>query len=374
MKHEEFMRMALRLAERAYGNTSPNPLVGAVLVKRGEIIGRGWHRRAGEPHAEIEALRDAERHGHLPKDATLYVTLEPCCTRGRTPPCTDAIIAAEIKRVVVAATDPNPKHAGHGFDILRSEGIEVTHGVLAKQAMKLNETFNHWIVHRTPFVTVKAAMSLDGKIATRTGESKWITSERSRAFAMRLRQGSDAILVGVNTVLLDDPSLTIRKGGRRKAEGKVLRRIVLDSQARTPMTAKLVSGENTAHTTIVITKSAPLKRTKRLRERVNVLVAPTRRGKIDLRWLLAKLGAENVTSLLVEGGGEVNASFLFGQFAHRIAFFFAPKIIGGRNARKGVAGDGVADLRDAIQLDDVDWRWLDEDLLLLARVEERKSA
>src|SRR6266498_836864 len=204
------MRLALHLARRGYGITSPNPMVGALLVKRGRVIGRGWHRCAGGPHAEIEALRDAARRGHDPCGATLYVTLEPCSTHGRTPPCTGAIISAGIARVVVAATDSNPAHAGRGFRILKRAGIEVVTGLLADEATRLNESFNHWIVHRTPFVTVKAAMTLDGKIATASGESKWITSEKARAYGMKLRVGADAILVGVNTVLADDPSLSVR--------------------------------------------------------------------------------------------------------------------------------------------------------------------
>ena len=205
----DFIRRALRLARRGYGTTSPNPLVGAVVVKQGEVIGQGWHRRAGGPHAEIEALLDAERKGHSPRGATLYVTLEPCSTLGRTPPCTDAIIAAGIKRVVVGATDPNPAHAGRGFSILKRAGIAVTPGIYAGDCARLNEAFNHWIVNGTPFVTVKAAMTLDGKIATASGESKWITGEKARAYGMKLRQGADAILVGINTVLADDPSLTL---------------------------------------------------------------------------------------------------------------------------------------------------------------------
>ncbi len=368
------MRLALRLAARARGHTSPNPLVGAVLVKRGEIIGRGWHRRAGEPHAEIEALRNCQRRGGSAKGATLFVTLEPCCTHGRTPPCTDAIIAAGIRRVVVGATDPNPQHRGRGLTLLRRAGIEVVSGVLADEANALNEGFNHWIVHRTPLVTVKAAMTLDGKIATRTGESKWITSARSRTFAMKLRQGSDAILVGINTVQADDPSLTVRavEGGRLKVEGgRQPRRIILDSQARTPLTAKVVSDEHAALTTIVVTQAAPAKRVKALSRRVSVWTAPLRGGRIDLRWVLTKLGVENVAALLVEGGGEVNASFLLGGWAQRVAFFYAPKIIGGRDARKGVAGDGVAHLADALRLREVDWRRLGPDLLLLARVEKK---
>ena len=179
------MRLALRLARRGYGTTSPNPMVGAVLVKENKIIGRGWHHRAGEPHAEIEALRDARQGGQAAKDATLYVTLEPCRTHGRTPPCTDAILAAGIKRVVAGTVDPNPRHRGRAFEILRRAGVKVTHGVIAEECRRLNEAFNHWIVQRTPFVTVKAGMTLDGKIATASGESRWITGEKARACGMR---------------------------------------------------------------------------------------------------------------------------------------------------------------------------------------------
>lgn len=366
------MRRALRLAARGYGQTSPNPMVGAVLAKRGKIIGQGWHRRAGEPHAEIEALRDCVRRKHNARSATLYVTLEPCCTQGRTPPCTDAIVSAGIKKLVVAATDPNPQHAGKGFKLLRRAGVNVVRGVMATEATLLNEPFNHWIVHRSPFVTVKAAMTLDGKIATYTGESKWITGERSRAYGMKLRQGVDAILVGVNTVLADDPALTLRSvpGCKLKVEDcRLPRRIVLDSNARTPLSAQLVTDRRASLTTIVVSKRAPARRVAALRKHVRVEVAPLRNGVIDLRWLMKKLGAENVTSVLVEGGGEVNASFLFNGLAHRIAFFYAPKIVGGRAAPKGVAGDGISHVKDALSLRDVEYRWLGEDLLMQARVQ-----
>jgi diaminohydroxyphosphoribosylaminopyrimidine deaminase / 5-amino-6-(5-phosphoribosylamino)uracil reductase len=370
------MRLALRLARCGYGATSPNPMVGAVLVKGGKIIGRGWHRRAGLPHAEIEALRDAQKRGHNPKCATLYVTLEPCCTHGRTPPCTEVIISAGIKKIIVGATDPNPKHAGKGFKILNDVGIEVVHGILSSDCAKLNEAFNHWIVHRTPFVTVKAAMTLDGKIATASGESKWITGEKARAHGMKLRQGSDAILVGINTILADNPSLTFRKRKVESGKPKQLRRIILDSQAWTPLDAKIVSDEFAKLTTIVFSKNAPKNRVAALAEKVNLIVAPVKKSKtansspqIDLRWLLKKLGAENVTSLLVEGGGEVNASFLLGGFAQRVAFFYAPKILGGRDARKGVAGEGAKNLSEIIQLREVAWRKFGEDLLLTARVD-----
>lgn len=380
MTDPDLMQLALRLARRGYGLTSPNPMVGAVLVKGGRIIGCGWHRGAGMPHAEVEAIRDALQNGQNTKNATLVVTLEPCSTYGRTPPCTKAIIAAGIKRVVIGAIDPNPAHAGRAVQILRRAGVTVTAGVLATESTQLNEPFNHWVVHRTPFVTVKAAMTLDGKIATATGESKWITATRARAFAMKLRQGADAILVGVNTVLADDPSLTIRYGLKRLGS-KQPRRIVLDSMARTPLHAKVVTDKFAALTTIVVGDRAPGDRVVALAQRANVVVAPLveNRGaseplQIDLRWLLKKLGAQDVTSLLVEGGGEVNASFLLGGLAHRIAFFYAPKVIGGRHALRAVSGKGATSLADAVHLCDVKWRRLGEDLLLTARVKQTTNA
>jgi len=346
------------------------------------------------PHAEIEALRDAQKRGHNPHGATLYVTLEPCCTQGRTPPCTDAIIAAGIKKVVIGAKDSNPKHAGKGFKILGRAGIVVeSFGVprsrgpnrlkaelqtLADECSKLNEAFNHWIVHRAPFVTVKAAMTLDGKIATASGESKWITGAKAREHGMMLRRGSDAILVGVNTILADDPALTPRakmEDGRWKM-AKPIRRVILDSMARTPVTAKVVSDEFAALTTIVVSKHAPKNRVAALAKRVNVVVAPlansssrvTRHPSLDLRWLMRKLGSENVTTLLVEGGGEVNASFLLGGFAQRVAFFYAPKILGGRDSRKAVAGDGAKNLAEIVQLREVEWKKIGGDLMLTARL------
>ncbi len=368
----DFMDLALRLAKRALGWTSPNPMVGAVLVNRGRVIGQGWHHRAGEPHAEILALRDAAQRGFRSQGATLYVTLEPCSTTGRTPPCTEAILQSGIQRVVVGATDPNPKHAGRGFALLEQAGIQVRHGVRAEEATELNEAFNHWIVHALPFVTVKAALTADGKIATASGESKWITGPNARAYGMKLRLAADAILVGINTVLQDDPSLTVRR--RDTPVNKPLRRLVLDARARTPVDAKIVADSASDRTTIITTGAAPARRVERLAKRVKVIVAPACQGRVDLRWLLSQLGKEQVTSLLVEGGGEVNASFLLGGLAQKIAFFYAPKIIGGRSAPTAVAGAGLPDLADVVRLVAPHWKKLGDDFLLTALVSQRQAA
>lgn len=388
MKNDShFMRLALALARRGYGSTSPNPMVGAVLVKQGKIIGRGWHRRAGLPHAEMEALARTQKRGVNPRGATLYVTLEPCSSHGRTPPCAGAIIAAGIRKVIVGATDPNPIHAGAAFPILRRAGLEVVTGVLADDCARLNEAFNHWIVHRTPFVTVKAAMTLDGKIGTASGQSKWITGPQARASGMKLRQGADAVLAGINTVLADDPSLTFRPGpsGNLNAKLTPLRRIILDSMGRTPLNAKVVCDEFASLTTIVLCAHAPRNRRSALARRVNVLVAPlcdslssggpplrasrfAFRNRLDLRWLMARLGSENVTSLLVEGGGETNAMFLFNGLARRVRFFYASRVLGGIASRKAVAGEGVKQLRQAVQLRDIEWGKMGADLAMTARV------
>ncbi|MEW6159314.1 MAG: bifunctional diaminohydroxyphosphoribosylaminopyrimidine deaminase/5-amino-6-(5-phosphoribosylamino)uracil reductase RibD [Verrucomicrobiota bacterium] len=366
-----FMAKALQLAQRAFGLTSPNPMVGAVLVQAGKIIGQGWHHRAGLPHAEVEAFQDALRHGLSPRGATLYVTLEPCCTHGRTPPCTEAIIQAGVHRVVAATTDPNPAHSGRGFDQLRRHGIDVTVGVRETESLRLNEAFHHWIVRGTPFVTLKSAMTLDGKIGTVGRDSKWITSPAARQLGMKLRLAADAILVGVNTVLADNPSLTIRlakDSDQKRAAEKRLRRLVLDSQARTPLTSKVVSDAFAAQTTIVVSRDAPRKRIATLEERVSVWIAPKRAGKIDLRWLAKKLSKEQVTHLLVEGGGEVGASFLWNRLVQRVAFFYAPKVVGGRAAPKAVGGPGETELARAIRLHEVEWRRVGQDLMLTAQV------
>ncbi|MFN0068646.1 MAG: bifunctional diaminohydroxyphosphoribosylaminopyrimidine deaminase/5-amino-6-(5-phosphoribosylamino)uracil reductase RibD [Limisphaerales bacterium] len=368
---EAFLRQALALARKGVGRTAPNPAVGAVIVRGGQILGEGWHRQAGRPHAEIEALRDAASRGHDVRGTTMYVTLEPCCTHGRTPPCTDALIAAGLRRVVVAAADPNPAHAGHGFEVLRAAGVEVTTGVLAGEAARLNEAFNHWIVARTPFVVLKAAMTLDGRIATADGESKWITGPAARALALRLRAACDAVLVGINTVLADDPSLTVRTRAGRPASRQP-RRLVLDTQARTPLTAKLLTDDFAAQTIVIVGKSAPARRVAALRQRAGVLVAPERGGRVDLRWLMRELGRQQVTRLLVEGGGEVHGALVDARLVHRVAFFYAPKVLGDRAARKAVAGAGAKSWAGVLRLAEVATRRVGPDLFLTGLVLPRQ--
>jgi diaminohydroxyphosphoribosylaminopyrimidine deaminase / 5-amino-6-(5-phosphoribosylamino)uracil reductase len=356
-----FMRQALTLAKRGYGNTSPNPLVGAVLVKGGKVIGKGFHKAAGQPHAEIEAVNDAKKKGESPKGADLYVTLEPCCTYGRTPPCTDSIIAAGIKRVFVAATDPNPAHKGEGLKILQNAGIRVAQGLLAEEAERLNESFNYWIARKRPFVIAKAGMSLDGKIATTTGESKWITSEKSRAIGMRLRQGADAILAGVSSIVADDPSLTIRP---RRA--RPLPRFILDPTGRIPLTAGLLNDD--LPTTVVMSERASRKRQDAIAKKASVLLLDESDAGLDLGGLLNQLGDHEITNLLIEGGGETHWTFFERGLLNRVVFFYAPKIIGGRNAPKAVAGPGFENNEQAPKLRDVEWSRAGEDLMMTALV------
>ncbi|HJN89532.1 MAG TPA: bifunctional diaminohydroxyphosphoribosylaminopyrimidine deaminase/5-amino-6-(5-phosphoribosylamino)uracil reductase RibD [Verrucomicrobiota bacterium] len=371
---EQRMREALRLAKRAKGETSPNPLVGAVLVKSGKIIGRGWHRRAGLPHAEVEAIADARRKGHPTRGATLFVTLEPCSTTGRTPPCTRVITGAGIARVVIAATDPNPAHAGYAFRWLKRQGVTVEHGLLAAQAAEINVAFNHWVTTELPFVTVKAAMTLDGKIATAGGESKWITGQAARREGKKLRHEADVILVGVNTILADDPALTLRDVRRPKSDwqGPALRRVILDPRARTPLGSQVLGGELGEQTTIVVSRDAPAKRLARLKERCRVITCPFAGRGFSLKSLLRKLGQQKCTHLLVEGGGETNAAFMEAGLAKRVVFFYAPKILGGRDARTAIAGKGLP-LAKGLRLEKICWRNLGPDLMLTARVADAQS-
>ncbi len=361
------MRRALALAAKGYGATSPNPMVGAVLVRNGEIIGEGWHKRAGEPHAEIKALASAKRRGCDPRGATLYITLEPCSTFGRTPPCTDAILAHGIARVVIGSIDPNPRHAGRAERILRGQGLRVERGLLASDCTHLNEAFNYWILEGRPFVTLKSAMSLDGKIASNSGESKWITSVKAREIGMKLRLGTDAILCGINTVLRDDPALTLR--GRVPPQKK-LRRIILDRDARIPLSARVLNDEQAGDTTVIVSSKAEIRTVRALEKKAQVRAIALERDQrtFKLDRLLKILGAEEITSLLVEGGGETHAKFLAQRVAQRIYFFYAPLVITGRDAPKSVAGPHTVNGGKGFRLSWPKWRLVGADLLLTGLV------
>ncbi|MCR4404636.1 MAG: bifunctional diaminohydroxyphosphoribosylaminopyrimidine deaminase/5-amino-6-(5-phosphoribosylamino)uracil reductase RibD [Candidatus Acetothermia bacterium] len=348
------MRRALELAERGAGWTSPNPLVGAVIVRGGRIVGEGYHQRFGGPHAEVLALEAA---GEEASGADLYVTLEPCVHWGKTPPCVEWIIGAGIKRVIVAVRDPNPLVDGRGLARLRQAGIEVVEGVLAEEARKLNEPFFKFITTGRPFVILKLAMSLDGRSATRTGESRWISNERSRELVHWMRSRYAAVLVGINTVLKDDPQLTARLEGARDPW-----RIILDSEGRLPLDAQVLRLESAAPTVVATTQGMPpAKEEELLRRGARVWRLKSRAGRVDLADLLARMGAEGLDSLLVEGGPTVAASFLEAGLVDKIVFFIAPKIVGGPVS--AIAGSGVERLTEAWQLRDISVRMLDGDLV-----------
>ncbi len=360
MSDAAYMKLALELAEKAGGMTSPNPQVGAVVVRDGRVVGTGYHRRAGEPHAEVFALEEA---GPEAKGATLYVNLEPCSHVGRTPPCAEAVIAAGINRVVAAMEDPNPGVAGRGFARLEGAGIQVDKGLMEAEARKVNEVFCKFITQNLPFVALKTAATLDGKIATRTGASRWITGEESRAFVHRLRSRHDGVLTGVGTVLKDDPRLNVRlpEGGRDPF------RVLVDSRGRVPLEAKiLVPPEKTL---IAVTRRACGEKIPLLEERgVEVLVLPEKAGRVDLEALLAELGRRGVTSLLVEGGGTLNYSLLAAGLVDKAYMFLAPLIFGGRDAPTSVDGEGIDDLAGAWRLEGVEYREIGDDILLTGYV------
>jgi diaminohydroxyphosphoribosylaminopyrimidine deaminase/5-amino-6-(5-phosphoribosylamino)uracil reductase len=360
---ERFMRRALELAERGRGLTSPNPLVGAVVVtSSGEIVGEGFHVRAGGPHAEIEALRAA---GARARGATLYVTLEPCSHQGRTPPCAPAVIEAGVARVVASVSDPNPLVSGRGFAELRAAGIEVVVGAGAADAERQNRVFLTAMRERRPHVTLKAGMTLDGKIADRHGASRWITGDAARQRAHRLRSESDAIVVGIGTVLRDDPELTVRLGQPWPREPL---RVVLDTAARTPVDARLIRAGQPSHAVIAVGVDAPDGRVRDLAASgATVVSCGTRDGHVDLGALLAELFAREVRAVLVEGGGEVHGAFLDAGLVDRVAMFAAPLLIGGRSATPVVAGAG-RELKSAVRLGGFTVTPLGDDLLVEADV------
>jgi len=358
------MKRALELARRAAGDTSPNPLVGAVIVKDGRIIGEGYHRRAGLPHAEIEALR---RAGRAARGATLYVTLEPCNHVGRTPPCCDAIVRAGLRDVVVAMRDPNPITHGRGVARLRRAGLRVRTGILKDEAQRLNAPFTKYITTGLPWTVAKVAQSLDGKIATRTGESRWISSLAFRQLTHQLRRDADAVVVGIETVLRDDPRLTARTAQKPPRPGRPIR-VILDSQLRTPLASRCVRDASVP--TVIATTARSAAKRRRLEQRgVTVIVLPPQRGRVPLRALCRHLASRfDVMSLLIEGGGEVLAGALQEQLVDRLVWAVAPMILGGRSSPSSVGGAGVARLSAAVHLTGLSTRQIGPDLVVEAGV------
>jgi diaminohydroxyphosphoribosylaminopyrimidine deaminase/5-amino-6-(5-phosphoribosylamino)uracil reductase len=362
-RDEKFMFQAIRLAQNGFGLTAPNPPVGAILVKNGKVIGKGWHRKAGLPHAEIEAIRNAIPKANLIKGSTLYVTLEPCSTFGRTPPCVDSIIRLKIRKVVVGCIDPNPKHAGRGLKYLRGKGIEVVTGVLEKECQSLIEYWTYWIRNRRPWVIAKCGMSLDGKIATNSGESQWITSLGSRRYANEQRGKADAVLVGIQTILKDNPALSLRYGKMRKK--KKLWKIILDSSARTPLNSKVFDD---GKVWIFASSEAPQKKMAQLSKRAAAItIRPVEEGGINLNFVLKTLGEAGITSLLVEGGGQMLGSFFVQKKVQEVLFFVAPIILGGVGSKRAVAGAGFPNWNRSLKLKDFKIARFGKDLLITGK-------
>lgn len=361
MEHADYMELALRLAEAGIGQTSPNPVVGCVIVNNGEIVGIGAHLKAGEPHAEVHAVRMA---GDRAEGATVYVTLEPCSHYGRTPPCADLLVEKRVARVFIATSDPNPKVSGQGIEKLRSANIQVEIGLLKERADALNEKFFHYVSTGTPFITLKSAVSLDGKTATETGESQWITGESARRDVHRYRAEHDAILVGVNTVIADNPSLTTRLSGG----GKNPIRIVLDHNLRIPRDAKVLT-DGEAETWIITTSAAAAEKGKNYEsDSVKLLTLPSE--QIEIQPLLAKLGSEEITSLFVEGGATVNGSFLRARAVQQVITYIAPKLLGGGAAPTSFEGEGIGKLTDAVGLSFVSVEKIGGDIKIVSRRSE----
>jgi diaminohydroxyphosphoribosylaminopyrimidine deaminase / 5-amino-6-(5-phosphoribosylamino)uracil reductase len=353
----DYMALAINLASATEGQTSPNPKVGAVLVKDGRIIGMGAHLKAGEPHAEVHAIKMA---GEKAVGATLYVTLEPCSHFGKTPPCSNLVIESGIKKVFVASIDPNPLVGGAGVKKMLDAGIEVEVGLMEKEAKALNKVFFHYISTGLPYVTLKSATSLDGKIATVTGESKWITGEEARKDVHHFRHVNDAILVGVNTVIKDNPSLTTRldSGGKNPI------RVILDTTLRTPLDSKIVN-DQAAETIIVTGADVEPERGRRFLEQ-GIEIIKLETAKIGILDMLKKLGDRGITSLYVEGGAEVHGSFLKEKAFQQVVTYIAPKLLGGKNAGAAYGGEGIARLEDTVSLEITDVKQIGKDIRIIA--------
>lgn len=364
--HEIYMRRALELAEKGIGYTNPNPLVGAVLVKNGKVIGEGYHMNYGGNHAEINAFLNATEEV---KDASLYVNLEPCSHYGKTPPCANAIVEKGIKKVFIGLMDPNPKVAGKGIEVLRSNGVEVNIGLLEQECKKVNEIFLKFITTNLPFCILKTAMTLDGKIATYTGNSRWVTNEISRKYVHELRHKVSAIMVGIGTIMIDDPQLTVR------LEEKVSKdpiRIIVDSTAKIPLSAKVLNDNSSTKTILATTKRARLDKIKILKEMgIEIIVLPQKNERVDLYYLMKELGQRKIDSILLEGGSDLNFSALEQGIVDKIITFISPKIIGGESAKTPIGGKGIASMNDAIKVKSMEIRKFGDDFMLEGYLEGR---
>lgn len=360
MNDSDYMKRALALAEKGCGFVSPNPMVGAVIVKDGRIIGEGWHIKYGEPHAERNALASCTES---PQGAVMYVTLEPCCHHGKQPPCTDAVLEAGIKRIVVGSGDPNPLVAGKGIKILRKHGVEVTENVMREECDKLNEVFMHYITTGRSFVVMKYAMTMDGKIACYTGDSKWITGEKARNHVQESRHRYSAIMVGVGTVLADDPMLTCRIPG-----GKNPLRIICDTNLRTPLSSQIVKSACDVPT-IIATCCIDKEKVKPYEAAgCRILITERADGHVDLRQLTEKLGKEKIDSILLEGGGTLNWSALESGIVNKVQAYIAPKLFGGSSAKTPIEGTGAASPGDAFMLKNSRLIRLGDDFLIESEV------
>ncbi|TAN60661.1 bifunctional diaminohydroxyphosphoribosylaminopyrimidine deaminase/5-amino-6-(5-phosphoribosylamino)uracil reductase RibD [bacterium] len=357
MNNIYFMQRALSLALKARGRTFPNPLVGALVVKDGRIVGKGYHKKAGLPHAEVEALADA---GEKAKGAVLYVTLEPCTHYGRTAPCVDKILESGVKKVVVGMVDPNPLNNGRGIKLLEEHGVKVGSGLLEAESRKINQPFIKYITRKMPFVTVKVGQSLDGKIAARGGDSKWITSDKSREFAQHLRGEYDGIMVGVNTVIRDNPLLLSAD------PKKELARIIVDSRMTTPVDSRVFQDPRKPVIIATLKEAAGQETENRnlLSQKARILEIKENRGEVNLYDLLKKLARLEITNILVEGGGALIGSLFDSNLVDRVLFFIAPKIIGGKEAISSVMGRGVSRADKAVKLRDVTMKRIDDDFLI----------
>ncbi len=360
MTDEAYMKLALELAQKGCGWTAPNPMVGAVIVKNGEIIGSGYHQRYGQLHAERNALAACTQS---PQGATLYVTLEPCCHYGKTPPCTEAIIENDISRVVIGSPDPNPLVAGKGVALLRQHGIAVTEGVLREQCDRLNQVFLHYIQHQTPYVVMKYAMTMDGKIATHSGLSKWITGEAARQQVQQDRHRYSAIMVGVGTVLADDPLLTCRL-----PDSKNPVRVICDTHLRTPLNNQIVQTAKDVPTIIATSCDDEEKLTLYRQANCQICMVPEQKGHLDLRQLMQALGQQKIDSILLEGGGTLNWAALQSGIVHKVQAYIAPKLFGGAEAKSPVEGLGVDTPVQAVRLTPPQVIHLGDDILLESEV------